>query len=342
MLPPAGSAASGTPYAGDPGTASPVAPSAKSELPPGAVATTTTPAHANRASASVPSNRVSSPGCCTRSNSGADPCGDGGHGGLRPGRRRGAVARLLGRDPGGAFTVAVRRDDGTPVVIANEPFLRDGTPMPTRYWLVDPDLRTEVGRLEAPGGVRAAEAEVDAAAVADGHCAVRVGARRTDPVRVDGPPPEWRGGRHPRGASSASTPTWPGGWPGATTRSGHGRRPTWAVPPGRLSPSHRVVGQTREPARIGRRPRLRHQLHPAPGGRRTGHALGSEMRITRLGQGVDARRRLDQDAIDRTLGALREFRTSWTNTMWGGRGSPPPPRCGTRPTARNSSGRRRT
>ena len=81
----------------------------------------------------------------------------------------GAVARLLGRDPGGAFTVAVRRDDGTPVVIANEPFLRDGTPMPTRYWLVDPDLRTEVGRLEASGGVRAAEAEVDAAAVADGH-----------------------------------------------------------------------------------------------------------------------------------------------------------------------------
>jgi hypothetical protein len=80
-----------------------------------------------------------------------------------------AVAALLGRDPGGGFTVVLRRDDGSPVVIANEPFLRDGTPMPTRYWLVDPDLRTLVGRLEAAGGVREAEAEVDAGALADGH-----------------------------------------------------------------------------------------------------------------------------------------------------------------------------
>jgi len=80
-----------------------------------------------------------------------------------------AVAALLGRDPGGGFTVVVRRDDGSPVVIANEPFLRDGTPMPTRYWLVDPDLRALVGRLEAVGGVREAEAEVDAGALADCH-----------------------------------------------------------------------------------------------------------------------------------------------------------------------------
>ena len=54
--------------------------------------------------------------------------------------------------------MVVRRDDGSPVVIANEPFLRDGTPMPTRYWLVDPELRALVGRLEAAGGVREAEA----------------------------------------------------------------------------------------------------------------------------------------------------------------------------------------
>jgi hypothetical protein len=79
------------------------------------------------------------------------------------------VAKLLGRDPGGAFTVAVRHDDGSPVVITNEPFLRDGTPMPTRYWLVDPELRALVGRLEAAGGVREAEERVDAAALADCH-----------------------------------------------------------------------------------------------------------------------------------------------------------------------------
>ncbi len=79
------------------------------------------------------------------------------------------VAKLLGRDPGGAFTVAVRRADGSPVVIINEPFFRDGTPMPTRYWLVDPELRALVGGLEAAGGVREAEEQVDTAALADCH-----------------------------------------------------------------------------------------------------------------------------------------------------------------------------
>ncbi len=39
-----------------------------------------------------------------------------------------------------------------------------------------------------------------------------------------------------------------------------------------------------------------------------GGALAREMRITRLGQGVDARHRLDPSAIERTLAALREFR----------------------------------
>ena len=48
------------------------------------------------------------------------------------------VAELLGRPPAGEFEVVVRTEDGAPAVIANAPFLFDGTPMPTRYWLVDP------------------------------------------------------------------------------------------------------------------------------------------------------------------------------------------------------------
>ncbi len=99
-----------------------------------------------------------------------------------------AVALLLGRDPGGAFTVVVRGDEGRPVVIANDPFLRDGTPMPTRYWLVDPELRAAVGRLEAAGGVREAEAQVDDAALADGH-------RRYAAERDALVPPDWAGPR---------------------------------------------------------------------------------------------------------------------------------------------------
>jgi hypothetical protein len=79
------------------------------------------------------------------------------------------VARLLGRSPAGAFTVVVRRRDGTPAVIENAPFLDDDTPMPTRFWLVDAEVRDRVSRLEAAGGVRRAEATVAAEAVADAH-----------------------------------------------------------------------------------------------------------------------------------------------------------------------------
>lgn len=83
---------------------------------------------------------------------------------------RAAVTELLGREPQASFEVVVRRADGrTPVVIRNEPLLEDGTPMPTRYWLVDPELSDAVATLEAEGGVRAAEAVVDPAELEAAH-----------------------------------------------------------------------------------------------------------------------------------------------------------------------------
>jgi hypothetical protein len=51
----------------------------------------------------------------------------------------------------------------------NAPLLDDGTPMPTRFWLVDTVLRDAVSRLEAAGGVRRAESALDPAAVAEAH-----------------------------------------------------------------------------------------------------------------------------------------------------------------------------
>ena len=81
------------------------------------------------------------------------------------------LTERLGRAPEGDFEVVVRSPDGNPVVIRNSPFLRDGTPMPTRYWLVDPAVRAAVARLEAGGGVRAAEAAVDAGVLAAAHAA---------------------------------------------------------------------------------------------------------------------------------------------------------------------------
>ena len=79
------------------------------------------------------------------------------------------VAACLGRTPQSRWSVAARDDRGRPSVIRNEPFLDDGRPMPTLYWLVDPQLVRRIGTLEASGGVRAAEAEIDPAELADAH-----------------------------------------------------------------------------------------------------------------------------------------------------------------------------
>ena len=132
-----------------------------------------------------------------------------------------AVGALLGRQPLGAFEVVVRDESGAPVVIRNAPLLDDGTPMPTRWWLVGPTEVLAVSRLESSGGVRRAEAEIDATAIADAH-------RRYATERDAALP----GGRHGRArrvasaararASSASTPTTPGTSPAVTIPSGDG------------------------------------------------------------------------------------------------------------------------
>lgn len=80
-----------------------------------------------------------------------------------------AVEALLGRAPQGGFSVVVRSDDGSPVVICNDPFLEDGSPMPTRYWLVGAVECEAVSRLEAGGGVKAAEAAVPEDELDDAH-----------------------------------------------------------------------------------------------------------------------------------------------------------------------------
>jgi uncharacterized protein len=84
---------------------------------------------------------------------------------------REAVRRLLGREPQGAFAVVVRSRGGEPVVLRNDPLLDDGRPMPTRYWLVGPAEVAAVSRLEAAGGVKAAERALPPEVVAAAHAA---------------------------------------------------------------------------------------------------------------------------------------------------------------------------
>jgi uncharacterized protein len=99
------------------------------------------------------------------------------------------VTRLLGRTPSGAFSVAVRGPSGEPAVIVNAPLLEDGTPMPTRFWLVDETLRAAVSTLEANGGVRRAEAAVSPAAVAEAHARYADLREAAMPVDHGGPRP---------------------------------------------------------------------------------------------------------------------------------------------------------
>ena len=99
------------------------------------------------------------------------------------------VAELLGRVPQSEFEVVVRDPDGEPVVLRNAPFLRDGTPMPTRYWLAGRDAARRVSRLEADGGVRRAEAEIEPALVAAAHARYAAERDAAIPAHHVGPRP---------------------------------------------------------------------------------------------------------------------------------------------------------
>ncbi len=99
------------------------------------------------------------------------------------------VAELLGRRPQGAYSVAVTRAGGAPVVLVNAPLLHSGRPMPTLYWLVDPELNKAIGRLESVGGVKRAEAAIDPELVAAAHDRYRRERDRLLPPEHDGPSP---------------------------------------------------------------------------------------------------------------------------------------------------------
>ena len=94
-----------------------------------------------------------------------------------------AVRERLGREPAADFEVVVRDASGSPVVVRNAAFTRDGTPMPTRFWLVDPALTVAISRIEAAGGVRAAGAAVDPDELVAAHA--RYAAERDASIPVD-------------------------------------------------------------------------------------------------------------------------------------------------------------
>jgi hypothetical protein len=100
-----------------------------------------------------------------------------------------AVRARLGREPMAAFEVVVRDESGEPAVVRNAPFTHDGAPMPTRYWLVDPDVVRAVSRLEGAGGVRGAERDVDPAALGAAHAVYAAERDAAIPEDHSGPRP---------------------------------------------------------------------------------------------------------------------------------------------------------
>ena len=99
------------------------------------------------------------------------------------------VAELLGREPESLFEVVVRDAAGEPVVLRNHPLMFNGRPMPTLYWLAGKDALRRVSRLEAAGGVRAAEAEIPADEIAAVHARYAAAREALIPADHTGPRP---------------------------------------------------------------------------------------------------------------------------------------------------------
>ena len=99
------------------------------------------------------------------------------------------VTELLGRRPQGNFEVVVRDNTGDPVVVKNEPLLFDGTPMPTRFWLVGSQAHLFVGRLESAGCIDLAESEVDPQELVQTHMMYAIERDSQIPAEHTGPRP---------------------------------------------------------------------------------------------------------------------------------------------------------
>jgi len=210
------------------------------------------------------------------------------------------VAQLLGREPSGLFAVVVRDNYGVPVVIKNAPFLDDGTPMPTLYWLCSPQALIEVSRLEAAGGVNQAEAEVDATALENAHQRYQAARDAYIPLNHVGPRPS-------------------GGVAG--TRIGvkclHAHY-AWHLAGGD-DPVGRWVAEriTNDNHEVTIRKSTTGNVAAIDIGTnstnllivdRDGRTVERRVTITRLGQGVDQSRHLSPEAIERTIICLSAYR----------------------------------
>lgn len=227
------------------------------------------------------------------------------------------VAELLGRRPTGRYEVVVRRRDGDPVVIRNHPLLDDGTPMPTRYWLVGANESAMVGRLESDGGVARAEAAVppdEVAATHRRHAAERDAAM---PGSHDGPRPSGGVGGTREGVKClhAHLASWlargddpVGAWTAAqlgVVRDDYDVAPIPGVAAAQTPGNLAVATAARPVAAIDVGTNSTNLLVVAG----DGTELLREFSTTRLGRGVASSGVLDGGAIDDTVACLARYRS---------------------------------
>ena len=72
------------------------------------------------------------------------------------------LALQIGRQLRATSTVLRRCSLGLPIVAEVPPLLDSGEPFPTRYWLTCPLAHRRIARIEGKGGVRAAQAKIEA------------------------------------------------------------------------------------------------------------------------------------------------------------------------------------
>ena len=237
-------------------------------------------------------------------------------GGARPRLRRGPAR------PSAAPAAAGRRPlpVGAPAVVEDLPYDAAGRPLPTLFWATCPALVAAVAALESAGGVARFES-----ARGERRAALRV-AGRGDALRAPPPPPA---GRAVRGAAARRRRLACHG----DRRRGPALRPE--VPPRPRRPrarAPRLPARRAHPRGRGARlsgARLLHAgrevkepqvkvavvdlgtnsvrllLARVEGGRV--HDIVRETTVTRLGAGVDRRRRLDAAAAERTRACLAGY-----------------------------------
>jgi exopolyphosphatase/guanosine-5'-triphosphate,3'-diphosphate pyrophosphatase len=158
--------------------------------------------------------------------------------------------------------------------------------MPTRYWLVGKEARLAVDRLEASGGVRTAESQVDPGQLRAAH---ETYAAERDAALPSG----WAGPR-------------PTGGVGGTRRGVkclHAHY-AWHLAGGQDPVGRWVARQLAPSAAIDCGTNSTRLLIAYPGG----VTVERLNRITRLGAGVDRTGRLAADAVRRTVTVLEEYR----------------------------------